>query len=400
MARKRIAAFAVSLLICTAMAGCADTNTETQVNEETTSASSADTGSETEADTENTEESSNTENKENAQNDSGSLVIAKQGMFSSGGTVTDPVEGEYDPTQNWLDVTRAGNTAHIDHANVFYQIPENDNGNPMVYLHGYGQFRMGWMTTPDGREGRSDIFLKNGHSAFLVDQPRRGEAGSTASMTHDGFLDAWAEDSKEYKAGDQAWYTHFRIGRTAPERYEGSQFPEGDEAQDQFFRQMTPNTGDFDQTIAAEALGEVMSDVMEMTGNKSVFITHSQGGAVGWDVPVENISAIVAIEPGGTPMAGSEQYNKLLEAKIPIVIYFGDYIDNGSEDIASTDFWKTVRDGAVDFAEQYNADGGDATVVDLPKIGITGNSHFMFQEMNNREIADHIENWLGERGLD
>lgn len=248
MARKRIAAFAVSLLICTAMAGCADTNTETQVNEETTSASSADTGSETEADTENTEESSNTENKENAQNDSGSLVIAKQGMFSSGGTVTDPVEGEYDPTQNWLDVTRAGNTAHIDHANVFYQIPENDNGNPMVYLHGYGQSRMGWMTTPDGREGWSDIFLKNGHSAFLVDQPRRGEAGSTASMTHDGFLDAWAEDSKEYKAGDQAWYTHFRIGRTAPERYEGSQFPEGDEAQDQFFRQMTPNTGDFDQT--------------------------------------------------------------------------------------------------------------------------------------------------------
>ncbi len=43
--------------------------------------------------------------------------------------------------------------------------------------------------------------------------------------------------------GDQAWYTHFRIGRTSPERYEGSQFPEGEEAQNQFFRQMTPNTG-------------------------------------------------------------------------------------------------------------------------------------------------------------
>lgn len=31
------------------------------------------------------------------------LMIAKQGMFSSGGTVTEPVEGEYDPTTNWLD---------------------------------------------------------------------------------------------------------------------------------------------------------------------------------------------------------------------------------------------------------------------------------------------------------
>ena len=115
------------------------------------------------------------------------LMIARQGMFSSGGTVTEPVEGEYDPTTNWMDITRAGNTAHVDHANVFYQIPVNDNGNPIVYLHGYGQSRMGWMTTPDGREGWSDLFLKKGYAAFLVDQPRRGEAGATASMTMDGL---------------------------------------------------------------------------------------------------------------------------------------------------------------------------------------------------------------------
>ena len=71
------------------------------------------------------------------------LSIAEQGMFSAGGTVTEPVAGDYDPTTNWLDTTRAGNTAHVDHANVLYQIPTNDNGHPMVYLHGYGQSRMG-----------------------------------------------------------------------------------------------------------------------------------------------------------------------------------------------------------------------------------------------------------------
>lgn len=327
------------------------------------------------------------------------LMIARQGMFSSGGTITEPVEGEYDPTTNWMDTTRAGNTAHVDHANVFYQIPANDNGNPMVYLHGYGQSRMGWMTTPDGREGWSDLFLKKGYASFLVDQPRRGEAGATAAMTTDGFLDTWAEDSKDYKPGDQAWYTHFRIGRIAPERYDGSQFPEGDEAQDQFFRQMTPNTGDFDQALDASALGSVLEDVYEMTGSKSIFVTHSQGGAVGWDVPAENIAAIVAIEPGGTPQTGSEQYQKLLEADIPIIIYFGDYIDNGPEDVMSTGFWQSIRDGAVQFAESYNGDGGDCTVVNLPDEGITGNSHFMFQELNNDVIADHIEAWLKEKGL-
>ena len=328
----------------------------------------------------------------------GALAIAKQGMFSSGGTVTEPVEGEYDETQNWLDSTRAGNTAHVDHANVLYQIPVNDNGNPIVYLHGYGQSRMGWMTTPDGREGWSDIFLKKGHSAFRVDQPRRGEAGSTAAMTTDG-IDTWSEDSKEYMPGDQAWYTHFRIGRVAPERYEGSQFPEGDEAQDQFFRQMTPNTDSYDEGMDGQALGQVMEDVYEMTGNKAIYIPHSQGSRVGWATPVENISAIVAIEPGGTPEIGSEYYQRLLDAKIPIAVYFGDYIENGPEDIHSSQFWKNVKDAAFAFAEAYNADGGDCTVVDLPQEGITGNSHFMFQEMNNQEIADHIESWLAERGL-
>ena len=268
-------------------------------------------------------------------NPDGPLTIAKQGMFSSGGTVTAPVAGTYDATTNWLDTTRAGNTAHVDHANVLYQIPADSNGWPMVYLHGYGQSRMGWITTPDGRQGWADLFLRNGYSAFLVDQPRRGEAGSTAQMSTDGFLDTWSADSKDYKPGDQAWYTHFRIGRVAPERYEGSQFPEGD----------------------------------------------------------------AAIEPGGTPAIGSEQYTKLLSAGIPIAIYFGDYIDNGPEDIMSTSFWRRVRDGALAFAAQYNADGGDCTVVDLPKIGITGNSHFMFQELNNKEIADHIYQWLESRAL-
>lgn len=387
---KRMAAVMAAMML---MTGCANSGTTAATAAAT--AAAEETAAETDARAADGEEDTS---EEMAAVPEGALVIARQGMFSSGGTVTEPVEGEFDETTNWLDLTRAGNTAHVDHANVLYQIPANGNGNPIVYLHGYGQSRMGWMTTPDGREGWSDIFLKNGHSAFLVDQPRRGEAGSTAAMTADN-IDTWSEDSKEYMPGDQAWYTHFRIGRVAPERYEGSQFPEGEEAQNQFFRQMTPNTGSYDEAVDAAALGEVMNDVYEMTGDKAIYITHSQGGRVGWSTPMEHVSAIVAIEPGGTPEIGSETYQKLLDAEIPIVIYFGDYIDNGPQDIQSTGFWKDVKDAAFEFAEAYNADGGDCTVVDLPKEGITGNSHFMFQEMNNQEIAEHIESWLAERGL-
>ncbi|MCG5030683.1 hypothetical protein MAF45_04390 [Mesosutterella sp. OilRF-GAM-744-9] len=100
------------------------------------------------------------------------LAIAEQGVFSSGGTVAGPLPGAYDTKRNWLDFTRAGNTAHVDHASVFYQIPARAGRAPVVFLHGYGQSRIGWMTTPDGRPGFAQLFLEMGHPVFLVDQPR------------------------------------------------------------------------------------------------------------------------------------------------------------------------------------------------------------------------------------
>ena len=105
---------------------------------------------------------------------SDALVIADQGIFSAGGTVISS-DGTFDVANYYT--SREGSTSHVDHANVLYQIPEDTTGLPMVFLHGYGQSRMGWMTTPDGREGWSDLFLHMGHSVWLVDQPRRGEAG-------------------------------------------------------------------------------------------------------------------------------------------------------------------------------------------------------------------------------
>ena len=74
--------------------------------------------------------------------------------------------------------------------------------------------------TPDGRDGWAQMFLRNGHAAYLVDQPGRGEAGAATSMTMDGFLDAWAEDSKDYKPGDQARRREtegFAVWRMAPD---------------------------------------------------------------------------------------------------------------------------------------------------------------------------------------
>lgn len=329
---------------------------------------------------------------------SGNLEIKEQGIFSAGGIViTSP--GTFNPENQWEE-SGAGQSAHVDHANVLYQIPAEITGNSIVFLHGYGQSRMGWMTTPDGREGWSDFFLRKGYPVFLVDEPHRGEAGATSIA---------GEISN--KTLDQRWYTQFRIGRWENGKSvvnEGSQFPNDDRSVDQFFRQMTPDTGmksdmgmDFAKEIVAKAIAATIDEVYNRTGEKSVLITHSQGGRAGWLVPqyTKNVAAIVAIEPGGGPAPDSAEYKEMLAQKIPVIFYFGDYIDNGDTKINATAMWQKMRGTCYTFTEAYNAAGGDSTVIDLPKIGIHGNEHFLFQDKNSDEIAENLSGWLQQHKL-
>lgn len=361
---------------------------------ETTEAESTEAESTQAEDAESAEGEETDSASDEAQGD-GPLVIADQGIFSAGG-ITVTSEGTFNPEDHWEE-TGAGQTSHVDHANVLYQIPEDETGLPMVFLHGYGQSRMGWMTTPDGREGWSDMFLRMGHSVFLIDEPRRGEAGATS-----------VSGDISTKTLDQRWYTQFRIGRWEDGKSvpnEGSQFPNDDESVDQFFRQMTPDTGmtsdmgsDFDGDMVARAVAASIDRVYEMTGKDSILVTHSQGGRAGWLVVkyTDHVASIIAIEPGGAPEVDSEDYNAMEEAGIPVAMYFGDYIDNGDPAIQATAAWQGMRQTCYDFAQAYTQAGHVAEVIDLPKEGITGNDHFMFQDLNNDVVADHVENWIQE----
>lgn len=282
--------------------------------------------------------------------ESTNLVIAEQGIFSAGG-ITVTSDGTFDPENQWED-TGAGQTAHVDHANVLYQIPADETGLPMVFLHGYGQSRMGWMTTPDGREGWSNLFLRKGHSVYLIDEPRRGEAGATS-----------VSGDISTKTLDQRWYTQFRIGRWEDGKSvvnEGSQFPNDDASVDQFFRQMTPDTGmqsdmggDFDNETVAKAVAATIDEVYNRTGKDSILVTHSQGGGPGWTAAkyTDHIAAIVAIEPGGAPGADSEDFQAVLDKKIPVTMYFGDYIDNGDPTIQASGMWQMMRQACYDFRD-------------------------------------------------
>jgi hypothetical protein len=58
-----------------------------------------------------------------------------------------------------------------------------------------------------------------------------------------------------------------------------------------------------------------------------------------------------------------------------------------------------MRATGVAFADGIKAAGGSVDVVDLPQIGIKGNSHMIMMDKNNAEVAHLIQNWLEKKGL-
>lgn len=47
-----------------------------------------------------------------------------------------------------------------------------------------------------------------------------------------------------------------------------------------------------------------------------------------------------------------------------------------------------------------NKHGGKVEVIELPKVGIKGNTHFPMSDTNNVQVAEHLAKWLKEKGLD
>jgi Alpha/beta hydrolase family len=299
------------------------------------------------------------------------LMIQQQGSFAVGGTVVTNA-GTFNPYKP----TREGATLHGDHAYVFYQVPVDARRLPLVLWHGAGQFSKTWETTPDGREGFQTIFLRRRFPVYLIDQPRRGNAGRS-TVPHN--IPATPDD--------QIWYGMFRFG-IWPNYFPGVQLSEKPEALDQFFRSMTPDTGPFDPEVSAKAVAALFDEI-----GPGILVTHSQGGGPGWLAAMKssNVRAVVTYEPGSGfvfpegevpptmscltgPLEGLgvplQQFMQL--TKIPIVLYFGDNIPEEPSPVPGRDNWRARIAMARLFRDAVNRHVGDATLVHLPELGIRG----------------------------
>lgn len=64
------------------------------------------------------------------------------------------------------------------------------------------------------------------------------------------------------------------------------------------------------------------------------------------------------------------------------------------------DSWRVRLAMARLWKDTVNKHGGDAAVIHLPEIGIRGNTHFPFSDLNNVPIADQVSIFLAQKGLD
>jgi hypothetical protein len=333
------------------------------------------------------------------------LVIQEQGSFAVGGTVLtapgtfDPIaQGAYTPTPD-----PKGQTLHGDHAYVFYQVPVNARRLPMVLWHGHGQSGKTWETTPDGREGFQTLFLRRRFPVYVIDQPRRGRAArATVKLEIPATPD------------EQLWFGIFRLG-TWPDLYPDVQFSRDPAALNQFFRQMVPNTGPYDpqvMTSAAAALFDRIGD--------GILVTHSQSGTLGWRTAIKSqkVRAVVSFEPGGDYVFPEQQAPAIAFGartftpptipmsdfvhltKIPIVVYYGDNIPERASTNPGQEQWRAFREVARAWRDTVNRHGGDVTLVDLPAIGIRGNTHFPMSDLNNVEVANHLSEFFKKKSLE
>lgn len=330
-----------------------------------------------------------------------SIEITGQGSFSVSGT-TIRRSGVYDNSKfaGWAEQIETGQSYRGDHAFVNYQIPAKANAYPLVFIHGYGGSGVCWEMTPDGRDGFSTLMLRKKYPTYVMDLPGRGRAGRTT-----------AENHTKPVADEMFWFDIWRIG-SWPEYNKGVQFSRDKEYLSQFFREMTPDFSDHKQDVPAiNALAD------KIGGN--ILVTHSAGGYPGWVAAMQNpnIKGVAAFEPGGfvfpegevpEPMPSltgtlngievpAEQFKKLTE--IPIVLYFGDYIPEKPGRKLGGENWRVRLSMARKFVETVNRHGGNAALVELPKLGIKGNTHFLMQDLNNDVIAGLFDKWLKENKL-
>ncbi|EKM55398.1 uncharacterized protein PHACADRAFT_208918 [Phanerochaete carnosa HHB-10118-sp] len=286
-----------------------------------------------------------------------------------------------------------------------------------------------FLNTPDGRVGWADHFMSKGWEVYIVDQPSRGRSAWSESTDGDvGLLDAESAEADFTATQDFNFW---------PQAALHTQWPGngmlGDPTFDEFFKSTVQSLNN--STQSQVEMQAAAADLFNKIG-PVVLLTHSQGGPMGWvlaDASPVNVRAVMAIEPRGPPFKDvvmfTGPYNFWGVASIPLnysppatspadlqpTIVSTDpslnftCFQQGTDPprklvnladipvlmVTSQSSFHAVYDNCT--AAYLQQAGVNVDHVRLEDVGIMGNGHMVFMELNNIEIAEKVlEPWLAK----
>lgn len=272
----------------------------------------------------------------------------------------------------------------VEQMYVQYFLPKNKKGKlPLLLWHGGGLTGVTYESTPDGREGWMNFFIRKGWDTYVSDAVERGRSGFASPdvwPSEPTFL-TYQDPFERFRIGDGegSWNADPAKQKVLP----GSQFPV--EAYANYMKQSVPRWLSTDNAIIAAYI-EYVDKVCPC-----VLLLHSQGGSFGFKVAEQRpdkIKAIVAVESATAGIVANAP--KLKDT--PVLMLFGDYVDQHPR-------WSTFKKIDTEYGNAIKAAGGSVDWINLPEIGIKGNGHMMMQDKNNLQVAEVIQKWLVGKGL-
>ncbi len=312
----------------------------------------------------------------------GPLVLADEGSFFVRGT------NERSEFADMRGAAPVAGTIRTGQMYVQFKIPAKSNSVPVILVHGANHSGVTYETTPDGREGWANYFVRSGFPVYVVDQAGRGRSGFNPTNINRAKAKSNTSSMPTIPiATREAAWASYRLGPKYPEFWPDSRFPQA--ALDHYFSQAAPMGDGTLPGVFGEHTVAGLVALLEKIG-PAVVLVHSQSGAYGLAAArakPDLVRALVSVEGDCAPMSDDDT-TKIFN-RVPLLSVWADHsvgnkARNGDE----------RRNGCSGSVATIAAKGGPAKFMLLPDLGIKGNSHMMMVETNNLQIADLIMEWI------
>jgi len=367
----------------------------------------------------------------------GNLHLSGYGSFFVPGTLADCPPQPLTPGVTNGNICSGSNAANpslhmINQMYVQFMKPQAQNGKkhyPIAIVHGCCLSTKSWQTTPDGRMGWDEYFVRQGFDTYMIDQVSRARSGFDAikyNLVRFGVTPcvpsgtvACPQNPNILIAGDQFAWNVFRWGTTTctaspcsttttphPDiRFPMNTVGVGAGSNLQFFNMVIP---DLNSTLGTTINTPTQMALLAEELGGATLMGHSESSgfpmraALATTPAQTKVKGIIQLEEGCINPSTLTAAQLAVLAKIPILIEYGDYAAATPRPVAGSSC--ALQIAAI------NGMGGDMSYAWLPGLvpgglykgspgPIHGDEHMVMLDNNNLDIAQIFVDWLTSRGL-